>query len=326
MSLTAARAQAGANIALVKYWGKRDARLNLPAAGSLSITLDQLQTVTQVIPDDSLTEDCLTVNGQPAEPKRVSAVLDRFRQLTGHRQHARVESHNNFPTAAGLASSASAFAALVVAANRAYSAGLDDTALSEQARLGSGSAARSIFGGFVEMAAGEREDGRDAVARPLLEGEQWPLQVVVAIVEESAKTVDSTRGMNHTMATSPFYSQWVRQVPADLAAARAAIESRDFAALAAVAEGSALAMHASALAARPGLVYWKPATLGLIEAVRGLQSDGLPAFFTIDAGPQVKVVCLPEVAARVRQCLEQVEGVKRLVDCRLGPAARLLAS
>ena len=320
-----ATARAGANIALVKYWGKRDAVLNLPAAGSLSITLDQLETRTTVTADEQLSDDVLLLNGQASDAGRIRPLLDRFRRHSGHAVFCRVESHNNFPTGAGLASSASAFAALVAAADAAFATRLDDRALSEHARLGSGSAARSIFGGFVEMAAGTREDGRDAVARPLLSAEAWPLEVIVAVVDEASKAVSSTRGMNDTQASSPYYPAWLNQVPRDLAQARAAIAARDFQALGQVAEGSALAMHASALASRPGLIYWQPATLGLIEVVRDLQADGVAAFFTIDAGPQVKVVCLPEASEQVTSALSSVSGVKRLIHCRLGPGVRVVA-
>lgn len=325
MNPSAATARAGANIALVKYWGKRDVALNLPAAGSLSITLDQLETRTTVTPDDQLDEDCLRLNGQMADASRVRLVLDRFRQQSGHDVFCRVDSSNNFPTGAGLASSASAFAALVAAADAVFATGLDDRALSIQARLGSGSAARSIFGGFVEMAAGLRADGLDAVARPLLSAEAWPLEVIVAVVDEASKAVSSTRGMNETQASSPYYPAWLGQVPIDLAAARAAIAARDFQALGQVAEGSALAMHASALASRPGLIYWQPTTLRLIEAVRDLQKHGVAAFFTIDAGPQLKVVCLPESSELVSSALSSIPGVKRLIHCRLGPGVRVLA-
>ncbi len=324
MKPSAATARAGANIALVKYWGKRDPVLNLPAAGSLSLTLDQLETTTTVVPDETLSADTLALNGQAADVSRVSAVLDRFRRQSGHAVFCRVESNNNFPTGAGLASSASAFAALVAAADSAFATRLDDRALSEQARLGSGSAARSIFGGFVEMAVGTRPDGSDAVARPLLSAEAWPLEVVVAVVDEASKAVSSTKGMNQTQATSPYYPAWLGQVPEDLQAARSAIAARDFEALARVGEGSALAMHASALAARPGLIYWRPATLALIDAVRDLQSAGVAAFFTIDAGPQVKVVCLPEAGQRVAAALSAIDGVQRLIHCRLGPGVRVL--
>src|SRR5690625_7492763 len=163
MSSSQATARAGANIALVKYWGKRDARLNLPAAGSLSITLADLQTHTTVTADTALARDEFVLDGVPQNAGRVSEVLDLVRALAGRSERCRIESHNSFPTAAGLASSASGFAALVTAAAGSFGLTLPAARLSELARRGSGSAARSIFGGFVEMSAGEREDGSDAV-------------------------------------------------------------------------------------------------------------------------------------------------------------------
>lgn len=319
-----ATARAGANIALVKYWGKRDARLNLPAAGSISITLAELDTRTTVSLQPDLAADELMLDGQPARAERIIPVLDRFRALSGCQRHCRVESTNSFPTGAGLASSASGFAALVVAADAAFGTRLDAAGLSEQARLGSGSAARSIFGGFVEMAAGHRDDGSDAVAQALLDAADWPLEVVVAITEAGPKSVSSTDGMNLTMKTSPFYRAWVESVPADLDQVRRAIAEADFEALAEVAEASALRMHASALAAQPGLLYWNPATVACLHEVRALRAAGTGVFFTVDAGPQVKAVCLPGQGAQVAGRLAGVNGVERVIKTGLGPGAQLL--
>ncbi|AKS42270.1 diphosphomevalonate decarboxylase [Wenzhouxiangella marina] len=321
MDIQEARARAGSNIALVKYWGKRDEALNLPATGSLSITLDTLHTDTRLVPDPSLAADQFELNGRPADPARLRAFLDRFRALAGREGHFQVISSNSFPTSAGLASSASAFAALAVAANRAFGLDLSPTRLSELARQGSGSAARSIFGGFVEMARGEAPDGSDCVARPLAPAEHWPLEVVVAVTSEEAKSVSSSEGMRRTMRTSPYYPAWVEQVDRDLALARESILSRDFAALADVAEASALAMHASALAARPGVIYFKPATLACLERVRELRASGLDVFFTVDAGPQVKAICRPEHRRPVADALAELPGVHRVLEARLGPGA-----
>ncbi len=319
--MPSATARAGANIALVKYWGKRDARLNLPAAGSISITLADLLTRTTVSPLADLDDDELLLAGQPVSAERIVPVLERFRALAGSDLRCRVETANSFPTGAGLASSASGFAALVVAADAAFGTALDAARLSEQARLGSGSAARSIFGGFVEMAAGQRDDGTDAVAQPLLDAAGWPLEVVVAITEAGTKSVSSTDGMNLTMQTSPYYRAWVDSVPADLDQVRQAIAAKDFEQLGEVAEGSALKMHASALAARPGLIYWNPATIACLHEVRALRAAGTGVFFTVDAGPQVKAVCLPGEGARVARHLAGIDGVEKVIETRLGPGA-----
>lgn len=321
---SSACAVAGANFALVKYWGKRDAALNLPDVGSISITLDALVSETRVTLDPSLESDRFELDGINAArgADRVRALLDRFRQRAGRGQHARVESRNNFPTGAGLASSASGFAALVEAASAAYGLALTPAEKSELARIGSGSAARSIFGGFVEMARGERTDGSDAVARPLLAPADWPLEVVIAVSDPGPKSVGSTEGMQRTADTSPFYRGWVDHQPADLAAARSAIDRRDFESLAEVAEASALTMHGLAMSARPGLLYFNGATVECLHRVRALRAAGLAVFFTVDAGPQVKAVCLPEAADAVADALAGVAGVRSVLRSALGDGAR----
>jgi diphosphomevalonate decarboxylase len=327
MSATTGEAAATAqpNIALVKYWGKRDAALNLPAAGSLSITLDALHTHTRVRFDDALDADDITLNGEhdEAQSRKIGAFLDLFRTRASVATRAHVESGNDFPTGAGLASSASGFAALAVAADRALGLNLDARELSVLARRGSGSAARSIFGGFVEMAAGTREDGEDAFATPLLDASAWPLKVVVAITTHEKKTISSRVGMDRTRDTSPFYRDWIATVPGDLAIARDAVQTRDFEKLAHVSEASCMAMHAVMLAARPALIYWNAATLGCIQCIRALQAEGTGVFFTIDAGPQVKAVCLPDHASRVADALLGLDGVEEALLSCLGEGARV---
>ncbi|HET7359604.1 MAG TPA: diphosphomevalonate decarboxylase [Rhodanobacteraceae bacterium] len=322
-----ATAQAQPNIALVKYWGKRDAALNLPSTGSLSVTLDSLWTRTQVAFDAALGRDELSLNGaaHPAALARASACLDVLRAQAGSHAHARIQTRNNFPTGAGLASSASGFAALVLAASHALGLDLDRRALSILARRGSGSAARSLFGGFVTMAAGRRDDGADAYAEPLLDAAQWPLTVVVAVTSREAKAVGSTAGMESSRRTSPFYASWLAGADADLAAARAAVLARDFAALAEVSEASCLKMHAVMLSSRPGLLYWSGATVDCLHRIRALRErEGLAVFFTVDAGPQVKAVCLPADAARVAAALGEVPGVDSVLTSALGEGARLI--
>ncbi|HVU81980.1 MAG TPA: diphosphomevalonate decarboxylase [Rhodanobacteraceae bacterium] len=319
-----ATAQAQPNIALVKYWGKRDAALNLPAAGSLSITLDALHTRTRVRFDDALDADDITLNGErdAAQSRKVGAFLNLFRARAGITTRAQVESSNDFPTGAGLASSASGFAALAVATDRALGLHLDARELSILARRGSGSAARSIFGGFVEMAAGMRDDGQDAFAAPLLDASAWPLKVVVAITSRTKKAVDSRAGMETSQRTSPYYRDWVATVPRDLAAARDAVQARDFEKLAEISEASCLAMHAVMLATRPALIYWNGATLDCIQCVRALRLRGTGVFYTVDAGPQVKAVCSPDDATRVADALRDVAGVEDVLVSGLGEGAR----
>lgn len=322
----AAAAQAQPNIALIKYWGKRCTEKNLPAVGSLSVTLQSISTRTRVQFDSSLASDEFYLNGisEAEQLARVSACLDILRKLAGTSLFARVNSQNNFPTGAGLASSASGFAALVTAASAALGLSLDDTQKSAIARQGSGSAARSIFGGFVEWARGYRDDGQDSVARQLLDAKEWPLRVIIAITSTARKTVGSSEGMTRTMETSPYQRVWVETQERDLSEARTALRTRDFARLADVSEFSCLKMHALAMAARPGLLYWNGATMESIQVIRSLRRDGTPVFFTVDAGPQVKAVCLPEATTAVTNALRGVSGVLDVTESALGPGARLI--
>jgi diphosphomevalonate decarboxylase len=320
-----AAARARANFALIKYWGKADSALNVPAVGSISITLDSLWTDTAVEFDAALAADELVLDGQSRAEQlaKVSACLDLLRTRAGVRTRARVTSANNFPTGAGLASSASGFAALAAAGAAALGLDLAPRELSILARQGSGSAARSIFGGFVEMHAGTAADGADSYAEPLLAGAEWPLEVAIAVTAKGEKEVGSRSGMTRSARSSPYYSAWVEGQPADLAAARAAIRARDFAALADLAEHNCLKMHAAALAARPPLLYWNGTTVQCLTTVQRLRRDGAPVFFTIDAGPQVKAVCLPGARAAVAAALRAVPGVAEVLESRLGDGVEL---
>lgn len=325
-SLPPATARACSNIALVKYWGKRDAALNLPAAGSLSLTLDALSTETTVAFDEALAQDELVLDGEVAKPAdvvRVVELLDLVRGRSGVPIRARVTSKNDFPTASGLASSASGFAALAVAATHAAGLQLTPHELSLLARRGSGSAARSIFGGLVRMHAGHAD--ADAFAEPvrqLADGFLEQLRMVVAVIGGGVpKTHGSRDAMEHTAATSPMYRAWLDVVPRDLAAAEVAIAKGDLEALGTLVEANALAMHASAIAARPAVLYWKPATLAVLAEVRGLRSTGTPAWATMDAGPHVKVLTTADAAELVRRAVVDVPGVTAVtISAAGGPA------
>lgn len=321
-----ATAVAHPNIALVKYWGKSDPARNLPAVGSISITLDTLVTTTSVRFDPALPADTFTLDRRPAPDQlaRVRSCLDLFRARLPDVPHAEVASVNSFPTAAGLASSASGFAALVVAADHSLGAGLDRAELAELARQCSGSAARSVFGGFVELRL--RPDGSGTDTGEILAAADWPLQVVVAVTSPQAKAVGSTAGMLLTERSSPYYPAWLATSEADLAAARRAIEDRDFAALAAVAEHSCLKMHAVMLASRPGLLYWNGTTVDCLHRLRELAAHGVGVFFTIDAGPQVKAICLPDAAGHVAGALAELPGVAEVLRCGLGEGARVVGA
>ena len=315
-----ATARAQPNIALIKYWGKRDTHRNLPAVGSISMTLADLYTRMQVEGDESLTSDVFELNGRDEAGMlpRVSHCLDRVGGAA--RPQVRVISQCNFPVAAGLASSAAAFAALVVAANAALQCGHGDNALARLAGNASGSAARSLLGGFVEL----ENRSADIKVCQLLAEQQWPLQVVVAITTKGPKPLSSGDAMEISRKTSPFYDRWIEQQPADLDEARAAIASQDFARLGSIAEHNCLKMHSVMWGSRPPIVYWNSVTLACMQTIRGLQADGVAVFFTIDAGPQLKEVCLPDETARVQQALAATPGVTEVMLTGLGAGAAVV--
>lgn len=319
-----ATAVAHANIALIKYWGKRAEVLNLPAVGSISLTLDALKTETTVSFDSELQKDSMELNGKlTAEPslKRVSRFLDYIGGV--NRSPASIVSTNNFPTAAGLASSASGFAALALSATSALNLDLEDVELSKLARIGSGSAARSIYGGFVEMKCGNTDDGNGDYAISLFEQDYWDVRMLIAITSPDEKTVGSTEGMNRTANTSPFYSAWVQSQTADLDEMRLALKAKDFQKVGELTEHSCFKMHGLALSARPPLLYWNAATTKTIQIINELRNAGIPAYVTMDAGPQVKIFCLPEALPPIKQALKTVKGIKSILECRPGPAATL---
>jgi diphosphomevalonate decarboxylase len=311
----AVTARACANIALVKYWGKRDGALNLPAAGSLSLTLAALVTETHVVFTSDAKQDTFVLDGKIADANRITPFLDLVRKRARLSRPARVMSTNQFPTASGLASSASGFAALALAATRAAGLALDPRELSILARRGSGSAARSIFGGFVRMDPGTQADGEDAFAHPLESPLVDNVRMVIAIVGGGApKAFGSRDAMDHVAATSPLYSSWVSLVPDDLRSAESALARGDLQALGELAEANALAMHATAIAARPAVFYWQPTSLALLEVVRELRTKGIGAWATMDAGPHVKVLTSVESAETVARALDSIDGVMTLIS------------
>jgi diphosphomevalonate decarboxylase len=331
MSIHEATAIAHPNVALSKYWGKREGPWNFPAVPSLSVTLAGLTTRTRVRWRRDLRQDRVVLDGSElgqVEAPRAWALIDRVRRKLGLEAWAEVESDNDFPTASGLASSASGFAALALAAVRAAGADWDAAHVSDLARRGSASAARSVFGGFVELDAGPpgADDGaRDEhvlAARCVAPADHMPLVVAVCVTTDARKAVGSTDGMHATMTRSPYARAWLEHAPRLHAGLREALLARDFVRVGELAEASALAMHASAIAA--GVLYWNGATLDCISAVRALRDAGTPAFATIDAGPHVKVLSRPEDAARVRSAMQATRGVLRVIEATVGQGARLV--
>ena len=305
------------NAALRTSRAKREGEGNFPAAPSLSVTLEGLTTRTRVRWRRE-PEHRFLLGGREVERAasgRAFALLETVRRELGLTETAEIDSQNDFPTASGLASSASGFAALALAAVRAAGADWDAARVSDLARQASASAARSVFGGFVELEVGATS------ARAVAPRDHLQLTVLVCVTTEAPKAVGSTAGMRVTLETSPYARAWLEHAPHLHARLREALLARDFAKVGELAEASALAMHASAIAA--GVVYWNGATLAALAAVRALRAAGTPAYASIDAGPHVKVLCWSEDAATVRAAMERVPGVLRILEARPGEGARL---
>lgn len=314
--------KACANIALAKYWGKADVPLNLPAVPSISMTLDGLVTETKLRVDPTLTEDHVELDGRvatAAEAKRVVALLADIRKRARRSEKARVVSRNRFPTAAGLASSASGFAALAAAADRAYELGASERVLSAVARQASASAARSIYGGFVELPAG-KPGKKTLAAKPLFGANHWDLRIVVAQAAKGPKKVGSTEGMERSRHTSPFYDAWVAKAPAITKTIRKALKAKDLDTLGAAMEQSTMAFHSCAMTAQPSILYWQPATIAALHTVRRLRDErGISVWATMDAGPHVKALCHAADARKVRRALRETEGVLETLVAAPGP-------
>ncbi len=322
-----ATAIAHPNIAFAKYWGKRVGDGNFPAVPSVSVTLRGLSTQTTVAFREGLTGDRMMLDGAVADDAvlaRMTAMLDRVRAAASFALFAEVTSANDFPTASGLASSASGFAALALAASRA--AGLDWPAdkVSDLARRSSASAARSVFGGFVELDAGPVAPTADdsLAARVVARADHLDLAVLVCVTSEGKKSVASTAGMRATAERSPYYATWLAEAPQIAARLKAALVAKDFDALGELTEASTFAMHASAMAA--GVLYLRGATIDALAAVRELRGQGVAAYATMDAGPHVKVLVKTGDVPRATAHLAAVQGVLRVLDARPGDGAHIV--
>jgi diphosphomevalonate decarboxylase len=325
MQTRRATAVACANIAFIKYWGNKDQTLRIPRNGSISMNMAGLETLTTVTFSPEFQQDTLTLNEQPitgAGLERVSLLLDRVRGMSGTNDYAQVTSENNFPTGSGIASSASAFAALALAATAAAELTLSEKELSALARSGSGSASRSIPGGFVEWLPGDSHE--TSYAKTIAPTEHWALVDCVAIVSQEHKTTGSTGG--HAVAdTSPLQEARVADASRRLALCRKAILEKDFEAFADVVELDSNMMHGVMMTSAPRLLYWLPSTLAVMQAVEGWRQEGIPACYTIDAGPNVHVITLETHAAEVTRRLKEIPGVLEVLKASPGGPARLVS-
>ena len=322
--MATATAQASPNIAFIKYWGNRDNTLRIPFNGSISMNLDGLYTRTTVSFQPSLTLDKLIINGHEVTGKgldRISYILDIIRGMANIHERAEVMSENNFPSGAGIASSASAFAALALAGNKAAGLQLSERDLSRLARRGSGSAARSIPGGFVEWQAGASDE--DSFAFSIAAPDHWNLVDCVAIVSAAHKKTGSTEG--HAVApTSPLQAARVVDAPRRLEICRKAILEQDFNTFASIVELDSDMMHAVMMTSTPALHYWKPASLEVMNRVREWRMDGIPVCYTVDAGPNIHVICPEAEAHVVDKKLREIRGVDNVLVARAGGPAKIV--
>lgn len=321
-----AEALAHSNIALVKYWGKLDTDDNIPAVGSISVTLSDLSTRTAVSVDRRRQRDRLFLDGRQIngiQAIRTERFLNQIRKLAASNDRFEIHSTNNFPTASGLASSASGYAALALAASNAAGLNLTQTELCALARFGSGSASRSMYGGFVEMTAGRVGANRSETTQ-LADEHFWPISVLVAVTDDAPKPIGSREAMAITQKTSPFYPAWVASAQGDLDAMRRAIRRRDLLTVGTIAEHSALKLHGMIMACKPGIFYWNPGTMEVIQEIHRMRNNGIPVFFSIDAGPQVKTICDPQFGRLVSERLQSLPGVKQVIRSGPGPSARLI--
>ena len=324
--MTTATAQANPNIAFIKYWGNRDNTLRLPMNSSISLNLDGLYTRTSISFQPSLPFDQLIINGHEITGtglNRVAYILDIVRGMANIHEHAEIVSENNFPAGAGIASSASAFAALAMAGSKAAGLNLTEPELSRLARRGSGSASRSIPGGFVEWQVGTADD--DSFAFSIAPADHWKLVDCIAIVSASHKKTGSTEG--HAIApTSPLQAARVADTPRRLALCRNAILNKDFESFASIVELDSDIMHSVMMTSTPALHYWKPASLAVMNAVRQWRSEGLSACYTVDAGANVHVICLEAESQNVNKRLREMDGVEDVLVARAGGPAKIIVN
>lgn len=299
------------NIALCKYWGKRDSELNLPMTASLSVALPDKGAMTSVVLHDE-SRDVVIVNGEVLSADspfvtRLVSYLDLFRP--NKNWHLQIDINVNIPIAAGLASSACGFASLISALNDLFDWHLTKTELSILARLGSGSASRSFWTGFVEWRAGVQADGMDSYAEPL-DIEWADLHVGILPIAETAKSISSRDAMQRTVDSSVLYNSWPKKVARDMVILRQALQHKNFTLLAGAAESNALTMHATMLSSWPPICYSLPATLAAMQQVWDLRKKGLEVYFTQDAGPNLKLLFVEKDKSKVTAAFPTVEVVR----------------
>jgi len=319
------------NIAVVKYWGKRDSALNLPYNGSVSVTMDDtVSTRTTVEFSPSLSRDTFSLNGKIAKPEetlRVSRVLDAVRRAAGIKMRARVYSENNFPTAAGIASSASGFAALACAASDAAGLRASSASLSRFARMGSGSACRSVIGGFAEWKMGAKLNGSDSYAVQIAPASHWQhLRNVIAITDAGRKLIGSDMGMQLTVKGSALYKERLKRMPSLIRSMKSAIRSRNLPSFLSLTMKESSNMHAVMLDSTPPIIYLNDISHAIMRAVNAFNGEAgeIAAGYTFDAGPNAHVYTTDKHARKIERMLMKIKGVKKTLVCKPGSGPRRL--
>ncbi len=324
-----ATAIANANIALVKYWGKRNKELMLPCNSSISMTTEGLSAQTTVEFSDDYNEDQLILNGEEIKAgtndydEYVGTFMKVVREMTKTETKFEIVSNNNFPTSAGLASSAAGFAALAAAVNKALDMGLNKKELSMLARRGSGSATRSIMGGFVEWKKGRKEDGSDSFAKQLAKEHYWPeFRMIVCVTSEKEKKIKSRAGMAQTVSNCAMYPCWLKSVNDDLKIIRESIKEKNFTKVGQHSQLNCLKMHATMISTSPPIIYWNPTTIKIMQSVLEWNEE-IESYFTMDAGPQVKILCLEKDMEEIKKRLHEIEGIENLIETMPGKGVQI---
>ncbi len=316
---------ANSNTAMIKYWGKYDEKLILPMNSNISMTVDSQNTTTTVEFSKELKEDAVLINGKEQDGKpreRVSRHLDLIRNIAKIDLKAKVMSENNFPTAVGLASSASGFAALTLAACSAAGLELDKKQLSIISRQGSGSSCRSIYGGYVEWMKSEKSE--DSYAVQIADENHLDIRDIAVVISTRKRKIPTREGMRLSMSTSPLYNARLKVVDESLKKVREAIKNKDFTTIGKTAEADCLMMHAVAMTTDPALIYWEPKTLEVMEKVYQWRDEGLECYFTIDTGANMHIFCLPGSADEIVKRVKEIPGIMDVFVSKPGGEAKLI--
>ena len=310
-----------ANIALLKYWGKRDENLFLPTKSSCALTVSELKTTTTLSFSAELMKDTIAINEHPATEKSHTSIvrfLDQFRKQNRINNYFTITTHNNFPTAAGLASSSSGFAALAIGLNKLCELKKPMSEVSILARQGSGSAARSVYGGFTLWHQGQRPDGSDSYAEQLFDEHHWPeLRIIIAVVSNQEKEISSRDGMCMTIATSPYYQQWLNESAQRTISLVEAFKNKDLHHLGMLVEADWTGMHQSMTTTQPSLNYWTQASYAIINTVKQLRSQNIACYFTTDAGPHVIMLCTAKDVEKIKSLLNDIDEVINVMTCTI---------